>query len=495
VTFLAVRGLSKVFGATVVLRSLDLELRAGEIVGLLGENGAGKSTFAHTLAGNLRPDGGEIRIDGGLTQFRSVADSLRAGIRLVPQEPSVVGALSVAENILLGDLPTTRAGFVDSRALRRQARLALARIGAAHIDPVVETGALRPGDQKLVEIARATHHQARLIILDEPTAALTAREAGAFLEFVRAVAAAGTAVVFVTHRLTEALDVCHRLVVLRDGALVVDRAAAGAAREELIEAMTGRSARPEAAHQGRQSAAVALSLQDAGDGFRLRGISLEVGRGEILGLFGLIGAGRTELLELLMGVRPLRSGRVTLGSGRGGCRSPREAWRARLALVAEGRKCCGILPQHSVRRNASLSSLGRLVRHGLVSGRAERVQAGAQCAKLGVKMASDAQAISTLSGGNQQKVLFARALMTEPSILLLDEPTQGIDVAARSEIHAAIQAAAAQGVTVVVASSETEELVRLCDRVAVLSKGGLAGVLGRAEMTEQAILTLAFTGQ
>lgn len=492
-TLLKVRGLSKSFGDNAVLRSLDFEVRAGEVVGLLGENGAGKSTLAQALAGNLRADTGLLRIDDEPVQLRSVGDGLRAGIRLVPQEPSVVGALSVAENILLGDMPTTRVGFVSQRAMLSLAESALERIGALHVDPRAEAGTLRPGDQKLVEIARATHREARLIILDEPTAALTAREAEAFLGFLRAIASTGTAIVFVTHRLSEALDVCDRLVVLRDGALVADRPAAGTSREELIAAMTGGTVPPEGAHHQRDSAGVALALHDACDRGSLRGISLEVRKGEIFGLFGLVGSGRTELIELLMGVRPLRSGRLRVG-GRDGCRSPRDAWASGFALVAEGRKASGILPQHSVLRNASISSLGRVSRGGFVWDEAERKRVMPRFAGLRIRMASDAQPITTLSGGNQQKVLFARAMTADPRILLLDEPTQGIDVAARADIHAAIEAAAAGGATVVVASSETEELMRLCDRVGVLAKGCLVGLLTRGRMTEEAMLTLAFTG-
>lgn len=495
-SLLAARGIEKSFGGNPVLRRVDFSIDAGEIVGLLGENGAGKSTLMNTLSGDLSPDSGEILIDGEPVRLRDVTDGMRAGIRFVHQELSIVGALSVAENIFLGDLPRRPGGFVTFGALRDRAAQALAGVGASHIDPEGEAGQLRPGEQQLVEVARAAWRAPRLLILDEPTSSLTATEAESLLGFVKTRAAAGTAIIFITHRLSEALAFCDRLVVLRNGEVVAERDPRHTTREDLIADMTGRGGlgSPQATG-GQPDGGIALSADGVGDGGLVSDLSLDVRKGEIVGLFGLVGSGRTEALELLCGARPVRSGSLRVDGTLRTFRNPCDALRAGLILVPEARKIQGILPQHTVRRNATLSSLESLAARWVVGEGAERERAETFYRRLGVKTGGDDdRSIEELSGGNQQKVLLARALMTRPSVLLLDEPTQGIDVGAKADIYSIIRAAAAEGLAVLMASSEVEEVLAICDRVAVLSKGRLRGVMERSDMTEQRALTLAFEG-
>jgi len=486
------RAVAKAFSGNAVLHSVDLDLYPGEVVGLLGENGAGKSTLMHILSGGLQADSGTVALAGAPVRFDSVADGIAAGISFVHQELSVVGALSVAENLYLGRFPRTGLGFVDYALMRASSRALLERVGAGHIDPAREAGTLRAGEQQLIEIAKAAGRRPRLLILDEPTSSLTPHEVESFFSYVRNAREAGTAVIFITHRLEEALGLCDRLVVLRNGAIISERRPAETTREQLIADMTGKPAIYDYRPRPLDDGAIALSLRNVSDGHHIKDVSLDVRRGEVLGLFGLVGAGRTELLDVVHGVRRPVSGSLALDGRPFAPRSSSEAVKAGVALVPEGRKTAGILPQHSVRDNATISSLRRFAGR-LFSGR--RTEAGRMAAftrSLGIRMASDQQPVSTLSGGNQQKVIFARALMAEPRLLLLDEPTHGVDVGAKADLYAIISDAAGNGLTVLMASSEVPEILALCDRVAVLSKGRLAGVLGREEMREETILTLAF---
>ncbi|MDP9588684.1 UNVERIFIED_ORG: ABC-type sugar transport system ATPase subunit [Shinella zoogloeoides] len=486
------RAVAKAFSGNAVLHSVDLDLYPGEVVGLLGENGAGKSTLMHILSGGLTADSGTIDLAGAPVRFGNIGDGIAAGISFVHQELSVVGALSVAENLYLGRFPRTSLGFVDKALMRASSKALLERVGAGWLDPAQEAGGLRAGEQQLIEIAKAAGRQPRLLILDEPTSSLTPHEVESFFSYVRNARDAGTAIIFITHRLEEALGLCDRLVVLRNGAIVSERKPAETSREQLIADMTGKPAIYDYKPRAIDTKAVALSLRNVSDGAHLEDISLQVRRGEVLGLFGLVGAGRTELLDVIHGVRPVKSGQLTLDRQPFAPRDPSAAVKSGVVLVPEGRKTAGILPQHSVRDNAAISSLRRFA-GGLFSdrgGEADRMAAFTR--SLGIRMVNDMQPISTLSGGNQQKVVFARALMAEPRLLLLDEPTHGVDVGAKADLYTIIAQAAEQGLTVLMASSEVPEILALCDRVAVLSKGRLAGILDRTEMSEDRILTLAF---
>jgi len=486
------RAVAKAFSGNAVLQSVDLDLYPGEVVGLLGENGAGKSTLMHILSGGLTADSGTIDLAGEPVRFGSVGEGIAAGISFVHQELSVVGALSVAENLYLGRFPRTPLGFVDKALMRASSKALLERVGAGGLDPAQEAGTLRAGEQQLIEIAKAAGRQPRLLILDEPTSSLTPHEVESFFSYVRNARQTGTAIIFITHRLEEALGLCDRLVVLRNGAIVSERKPAETSREQLIADMTGKPAIYDYKPRAIDKDTVALSLRNVSDGVHIEDISLEVRRGEVLGLFGLVGAGRTELLDVIHGVRPMSAGHLTLNQQNFAPRDPSDAVRSGVVLVPEGRKTAGILPQHSVRDNAAISSLRRFAGRLFSDRRGEAGRMAAYTKSLGIRMANDLQPISTLSGGNQQKVIFARALMAEPQLLLLDEPTHGVDVGAKADLYTIIAQAAEQGLTVLMASSEVPEILALCDRVAILSKGRLAGILERSEMSEDRILTLAF---
>ena len=492
--FVRLSNISKSFGSVSVLEDVSFEIRPGEVVGLLGENGAGKSTLMKIVSGEHAPDSGRVEIEGSEVRLSSVGEGIERGISFVHQELSVVGALSVAENLSLGDLPRNRMGFVDRSRMRELARERLARIGAQAIRPEQEAGLLRAGEQQLVEIARAAARNPKLLILDEPTSSLTPREVESFIEYVEKARSAGTAIIFLPPRLDEAIRLCDRILVLRNGAIVSEKPSSEVTRDGIISDMTGKPAMFEYGRTPEVHDRKILSLRSVGDTDHIEDITLDVAEGEILGLFGLVGAGRTELLETIFGARPMASGRMEFCGEPAQFSKPTEAMARGMAIVPEGRKTAGILPQHSVRSNMSISSLGSMSPGGIVDRGREAAQSSGYRDSLSIRMADDRQLIGTLSGGNQQKVLFARALMTNPKLLLLDEPTHGVDVGAKSEIYEIVSNAADQGLAVIMASSEIPEIMALCDRVAVLSLGRLVGIIDRAELSEQRLLSLAFEG-
>jgi ribose transport system ATP-binding protein len=492
--FVRLRNISKSFGSVSVLENVSLEIRPGEVVGLLGENGAGKSTLMKIVSGEHTPDQGTVEIEGREVQLSSVGEGIARGISFVHQELSVVGALSVAENLSLGALPRNRLGFVDRNRMRELARERLARIGAQSIQPDQEAGLMRAGEQQLVEIARAAARNPKLLILDEPTSSLTPREVESFIDYVENARADGTAIIFITHRLDEAIRLCDRILVLRNGAIVSEKPSSDVTRDGIISDMTGKPAMFEYSRTPKTGATKVLRLSGVGDGRHIEDISLDVGEGEILGLFGLVGAGRTELLETIFGARPMTAGSMEFRGRPARFAKPTEAMAGGMAIVPEGRKTAGILPQHDVRSNMSISSLGAMSPGGIVDRRCEATKSASYGDSLSIRMADDRQMIGTLSGGNQQKVLFARALMTDPRLLLLDEPTHGVDVGAKAEIYEIVSNAADRGLAVIMASSEIPEIMALCDRVAVLSLGRLVGIVDRADLSEQHLLSLAFEG-
>jgi ribose transport system ATP-binding protein len=489
----AARNIRKAFDRIPVLHGIDLDLMPGEIIGLLGENGAGKSTLMNILAGELSADSGELAFDDAAIRLDGTRDR-HLGIRFIHQELSIVPSLSVAENIFLGDYCAGPSGFIDRKAMRTRAAALLARVGASHIDPRISAGRLRAGEQQLVEVAKALAGEIRLLIMDEPTSSLTDHEAQALFGQMRSLAAAGVAVIFITHRIEEALSICNRILVLRDGRVVSDRPANAVDRATIIRDMVGREATFAYRGSGVIESEIALSVDGITDGKMLQPISFDLRKGEVLGLFGLVGSGRTELLELIYGARPASSGTMQRNGQSHHPLGPSQAVASGIFMVPEGRKTRGILPRHSVGRNVSIGSLRRLSPFGLVNRARERTEVLRQTERLRVRMTSPSQRITTLSGGNQQKALLGRALMLGPGVLLLDEPTQGVDVGAKSEIYDIIHDMTSHGLGLLAASSEIPEILAIADRCAVLSRGRLAGILSREEMNEAAILTLAFAG-
>jgi len=490
--------ITKRFPGVTALREVSFDLQPGEIHALCGENGAGKSTLIKLLSG-LHPHGsyeGELRLDGRPAAFRTIADAQRHGIAVIYQELALVPELSIAENLFLGCEPR-RGALIDWEKLYTDARGVLASVG---LDLSAETpvGRLGVGQQQLVEIAKALGKQTRILILDEPTAALAEREVDTLLELLRGLRARGIACIYISHKLDEVFAVADRITVLRDGATISTHPAAATSKTGVIRDMVGREIRdlfPRVAHHPgavllRVDALRAAPSRDAAE--QLYGISFEVRAGEVLGIGGLMGAGRTELLMHIFGAWGARlGGTVELGGRPLPAGDPVGALARGLALVSEDRKRYGLVLERDIGFNLSLSSLGRLRRGLLVDEEAE-VRANQRFfASLRVKAPSLETVVGTLSGGNQQKVVIGKALMTEPRVVFLDEPTRGIDVGAKLEVYELVNRLTAEGKAVVLVSSELPELMGMSDRIVMLHEGTVGGEFSRDAATPERLLAAA----
>jgi ribose transport system ATP-binding protein len=492
---LRVRGVRKRYAAPV-LTDVDLDLAAGEIHALMGANGAGKSTLSRILCGVTPADAGTLALAGRPYAPTTRRDALRAGVQIVPQEPALLPTLSVAENLFLADLPH-RAGVIARRALAQRAIAALEAVGLGALDPWTPAARLGIGQQQLVALASALAHPCRVLILDEPTAALTDAESAIAFEHVRRLAASGTAILYVSHRLEEIQRLCQRLTVLRDGRVVGTRDATATSLDDAVALMVGTAAAGEAAPRAPRTAGpVALRVDGLTRGTRPRGVGFEVRRGEILGLAGLVGSGRTETLRAIVGADRPDAGRI---SGADGTplvmHSPRDAVRAGIGLVPEDRRTQALCLSQPIRVNLTLPSLAAFAaRFGWIDRGRERRAAEAERTRLAIRSVSIEQPAGELSGGNQQNVVIARWLLRDVDVLLIDEPTRGVDVAAKAAVHAALHELAADGKALVVVSSELAELTALCDRIAVLSDGRLVATFDRETWSETAITAAAFSG-
>ncbi|PND21480.1 D-xylose ABC transporter ATP-binding protein [Ensifer sp. MMN_5] len=497
---LAAEAVSKSFGGVAALKDVRFELRAGEIHALMGENGAGKSTLMKVLSGVYPDYEGTFRVDGETARFSNVRDAEAAGIAIIHQELNLVPELGVADNIFLGRERVIAGLFVDRKASLEAARGLLNRLGI-ELDPEARVGQLRVGEQQLVEIAKALSVEARILIMDEPTSALSPGECRRLFKIMRQLAADGVGIIYISHRIDEVMQLSDRVTVFRDGRHVWTRPMAGLDENTIIAAMVGRNlldAHP--ADRGKGGGEPVLSVRDLSlavpgrHGWRdvLKGVCFDVRAGEILGIGGLLGAGRTEILETIFASNEgLRGGEIRLDGIAVDIRSPRDARRLGFALVTEDRKAKGLHLHESIRDNVALPLVGRLARFGLRSFGGERALAKGAVDALGVRCASTDQAAGTLSGGNQQKVVIGKWLATGPRVLLLDEPTRGIDVGAKREIYDLIFKLAGDGLAIVVVSSELPELLLLADRILVMAEGRQTGLISREEASEERIMQLA----
>jgi ribose transport system ATP-binding protein len=462
----------------------------------VGSNGAGKSTFARIVCGLTNANSGDIRFSGRPHAPRSKREAEHAGIVMVLQELNVISSLSVAENIFLSRLPQ-RAGFVQFNQLYDAARQALARVGLGDLDPATPASRLGVGQQQLVEIASALAQNCRLLILDEPTAALTDPEIDRLFGNIRALQADGVGIIYISHRMDEIRRIANRVTVLRDGRRVATHNAAEATPAELVREMVGHDLPERKDGTGRAAGEVALRVQNLRAGERVLDVSFEVRRGEILGMAGLIGSGRTETLRAIFGADAKEGGEVFRGTGASpvAIREPSDAISAGIGMVPEDRKQDGLLLAQSVRVNTTLATLDRhIYRGGWINADAETQTSGSMCQRLDVRCASIEQAVAELSGGNQQKVVIGRWLARECEVLLFDEPTRGIDVAAKDMIYQLVRDLAAAGKAIVVVSSELTELMSLCDRIVVMSAGRIAGEFLPGQWSQEKITHAAFSG-
>ncbi|WP_219209362.1 sugar ABC transporter ATP-binding protein [Variovorax boronicumulans] len=490
---LALRGIGKRFGASRALSGVDFSLARGEIHALCGENGAGKSTLMNIIDGIHQPDEGQITLDGQPVVIDGPAHAMRLGIGLVHQEIALCADATVAENIFMPEINAGRQAWMDYASLNARATTVLQRLGQ-DIDPAARVSELSISSQQLVEIAKALTLDCKVLILDEPTAALTDNESAALFKVLHDLKAQGIGIVYISHRMAEIFAHCDRVTVLRDGRNVHSGPLAELDADGLVRRMVGRDLGNYYPPKQQASAAgdAVLEVSDVADGARVHGVSFALRRGEILGIAGLMGAGRSELAETVCGLRPATRGTVRLRGKALSIRKYSDALRAGIAYLSEDRKAAGVYLDLPIAQNIASMALQRVSsRFGLLQRAAEHRLAVALGAKLKLKSDGVAIEVASLSGGNQQKVAIAKLLATEPSVLLMDEPTRGVDVGAKSEIHHILRELANQGTGVVVISSELPEIIGLCDRALVIRDGRLAGELQGHDMTEEALLRLA----
>ena len=493
VPVLELRDIHKSFGAVHALRGASLSLYRGQVTALVGENGAGKSTMVKTLAGLHQQDRGEVLLDGEEVSFRDPLHAREAGIAVIYQEPTMFPDLTVAENIFMGRQPLRSLRRIDRKAMRQHALELFQQLGVK-IDPDRAAQGLSIADQQVVEIAKAISLDARVLIMDEPTAALSGVEVDRLFAVTRTLQAHGAAVLFISHRFDEVFALADWITVMRDGAHVATAPAAELTVDGVIRQMVGRDVASLFPKQETQIGATALEVKGLSRKGVFSDISFTVKAGEIVGLSGLVGAGRSEVARAVFGIDKYDAGEVLVRDAPLKSLSPRASMAAGLAFVPEDRRKQGLVMDLSVARNATLTLRNTLARFGLINGARERAVAAEWTKRLQVKTGSQEYAVATLSGGNQQKVVLAKWLATEPKLLIVDEPTRGIDVGTKAEVHRLMSELAGQGLAVLMISSELPEVLGMADRVLVMHEGRIARELSRAEADEENVVRAA-TGQ
>ena len=493
---LTIAGLTKSFGPIQALRGVDFELRRGEIHAIAGENGAGKSTLMNVIDGIVRPDSGKMFLDGNEVRVTSPAMAQRLGIGFVHQEIALCPDVSVAENIFMGVTASSPALLMDYRVIERRAGEILRRLG--DIDPAALVGTLSISQQQLVEIAKALTLDCRVLILDEPTAALTEREAQTLFGIMHDLAARGISIIYITHRMAEIFANCDRVTVLRDGRYITTMKVAETTPGAVVSAMVGRvidDLYPPKLSAEERSDEIILEVRDLTDRRRFSGISFQLRKGEVVGFAGLIGAGRSEIARGICRLEGEVTGEVLLHGRPLVLASYAESIARGIVYLSEDRKGDGLFLDMSIAANVSALRVEQVARHGfIIDERREADLARTLGARLDLKYGNTGQPVSTLSGGNQQKVAIAKMLSVNPRVIFLDEPTRGVDVGAKAEIHRILRDLARAGVGIVVISSELPELIGLCDRVLVVREGRIAGTVSGADMTEDRIMYIASIG-
>lgn len=491
---LSLRGITKRFGATRALSGVNLDIASGESHALLGENGAGKSTLIKIIAGVFPPDEGSLELQGRRVSFRTPSEAFDAGLAVIHQETSLVGALSVLENVFLGDEPVTR-GFprCDWGAMERRYRDLAERVGS-EIPPRARVRDLGSAERKIVEIMKALHRESRILIMDEPTDSLTEAEAERLFSIMDGLKAQGVTIVYITHFLDEVFRSCDRATVLKDGSLVATVEVASTEKRQLIRMMVGRDVETGSVSSGAGDGKVLLDLRGVSVPGRVHDVSLQVRAGEVVGLIGVVGSGKTELARAAYGSGPRSAGTISVAGAPRAPRSPAAAVRMGVGMVGEDRKAEGLVMGKSIRENATLSSLGFYSRLGVVSRKKEREAVTSLVGKLAVKCSGIDQRVSDLSGGNQQKVVLARWMDADPPVLIMDEPTRGVDVGAKAAIYDIVRNLAEAGKAVLFISSETSEILQVADRILVMRKGRVREEFP-ATVTEDRLLQAMLEGE
>ncbi len=487
---LEVTGIKKSFGPVVALKNAEFCLRRGSIDALCGGNGAGKSTFLSILMGFIKPDGGEIFINGERCEFHHPSEALKAGIAIVQQELSAIPDLTVAENIWLGREPR-RLGFINFTALNQRTTRLLQDLDF-HIEATEKMRNLSVAEQQLVEIAKAlSHANADIIIMDEPTSAIGEEDAQKIFQTIKRLAEKGKGIIYVSHRLSEIFQIADSYTIFRDGAYISEGYIADITREQLIEHIIGGECDSEFAKFNQPGEEVMMEVQNLSWRNTVKDISLHLKRGEILGIYGLIGSGRTEFLDLLFGIQHADSGTLRVGDKTLARHSPKDAIRCGLAYVTEDRKQTGLVLCRSVNENVNISSFAAISRAGFINNGRERARTREMIKRFNVKTPDGEHPVGNLSGGNQQKVVLGRWALLEPQVLLLDEPTRGIDVGAKKEIYRFMSEFALQNKGIIMVSSELNEIIGMSDRILVFRNGRLAGELAAASATQAELMKLA----
>ena len=489
--------ITKRFGGTMALDNVSFSVQQGEIHAVLGENGAGKSTLMRILSGVLMKDSGRLFVAGEEKTFRTPANAQHEGISTVYQEPYLAPHMTVGENVFLGREPSRGFGVVDFGSLNAQTKEILSRLELS-IDPTTRLLELSSAEIQLIQIARALAFSSKILILDEPTASITEHESGVLFNLLKKLNAGGLTIVYVSHRLKEIFDLCHRATVLRDGRYI-DTVDVGSTNDQrMIKMMVGREITPYDQAQRRTKAGdvrlgvQGLTVREAP--VQVKDVSFFVRKGEIVALAGLVGSGRSEVAKAIFGLSRLDAGTIQIDGRPLRIRKPKDAIRLGISFVPEDRKGEGLISEQSVKHNISLTGLRLVSKLGFIQGRAEVGLARSSSKQLSIKSSSEEAEVSTLSGGNQQKVVLAKWLWLKPSILILDEPTRGIDVGAKAEIHTLIRNLAEEGVSVLLVSSELPEVLALADRIYVMRDGTIAGELQREQASQEAIMRLAALG-
>jgi rhamnose transport system ATP-binding protein len=490
---LSLQNAAKSFGAVHAIVDASIDLYGGEVHGLVGENGAGKSTLVKILAGVHQPDSGQLLVNGTPTMLHGPAAAQEAGIAVIYQEPTLFPDLTAAENIFMGRQPLRRGRRIDARQMREQARNLFERLGV-RLDPARICRGLSIADQQIIEIAKALSLEARVIVMDEPTAALSAAEVARLFDVARTLRESGAAVLFISHRLEEVFEICQRVTVMRDGRQILTRELAGLSADDLVRAMVGRELddRPGEDHAGPGEVVLQVGRLTREGVFT--DVSFDVRAGEIVALAGLVGSGRSEVARAVFGIDRYDAGSVSLQGRPLRRSSPTSAMAAGVAFVPEDRRQQGLVMDMSVQQNMALASLGRLRHLGIISSKAERNFAADWSLRLRIKFGRLTDPVSQLSGGNQQKVVLAKWLGRQPSLLIVDEPTRGIDVATKAEVHRLLSELARTGVAILMISSELPEVLRVGDRILVMREGRLVAEYSHSDASEERIMAAA-TGQ